>query len=67
MLQGNGAQKKDLHRVRQIDGVCEKVSKGMVRVGFWVGKCSVGRFADAFTGEFSVSRIYVEEIPPPQA
>ena len=67
MLHGSGAQIKDLHRVRQIDGVCEKVSKGTVRVGFWVGKCSVGKFADALTGEFSVSRIYVEEIPSPQA
>ena len=68
MLYGRGGKfTKDLHRVRQIEGVCEKVSKGTVRVGFWVGACTAGTFADALTGEFSVSRIYVEEIPPPQA
>ena len=67
MVHGNNA-KKDLHRVRQIDGVCEKVPKGIVRVGFWVGKCNGFRSnADAETGANSVSRIYVEEVPPPQA
>jgi len=59
--------KKDLHRVRQIEGVCEKVHKGTVRVGFWVGSCAGEKLADAYTGWKSVSRIYVEEIPPPQA
>ena len=38
MVHGDGG-KKNLHRVRQIEGVCEKVSKGIVRVGFWVGNC----------------------------
>ena len=37
MIHGDGG-KKDLHRVRQIEGVCEKVPRGIVRVGFWVGK-----------------------------
>ena len=66
MVHGN-SDKKDLHRVRQIEGVCEKVHKGTVRVGFWVGSCAGVRSADAYTGWNSVSRIYVEEIPPPQA
>ena len=38
-------------------------------VGFWVGKC-VGtsyKSGDAATGYHSVSRIYVEEVSPPQA
>jgi len=68
MRQGT-SWKKNLHRVRQIEGVCEKVKQGTVRVGFWVGKCA-GRglnLGDAYTGWNSVSRIYVEEIPPPQA
>ena len=56
-----------MHRVRQIEGVCEKVHKGSVRVGFWVGACVGYRTADAVTGWISVSRIYVEEVPPPQA
>ena len=66
MLNGNGG-KKNLHRVRQIDGVCEKVHQGRVRVGFWVGKCGGFGNADASTAWNSVSRIYVEEVPPPQA
>ena len=67
MLHGDGAEKKNLHRVRQIEGVCETVSKGIVRVGFSVGNCVGYGTADAYTGWNSVSRIYVEEIPPPQA
>ena len=57
---------KNLHRPRQIEGVCEKVHKGTVRVGFWVGNCTSYGSADAHTGWNSVSRIYVEEVPPPQ-
>jgi len=67
MVYGSGG-KKNLHRVRQIEGVCEKVNKGIVRVGFRVGNCAGGfGTADAETGWNSVSRIYVEEVPPPQA
>ena len=66
MLHGNNAQ-KNLHRVRQIEGVCERVPKGIVRVGFSVGNCVGYGTADAYTGWNSVSRIYVEEVPPPQA
>ena len=62
----NGIQ-KDLHRVRQIEGVRENVDKGIVRVGFWVGDCAGYGSADAYTGWNSVSRIYVEEVSPPQA
>ena len=66
MVYGNSA-KKNLHRVRHIEGVCEKIHKGTVRVGFWVGNCAGFGSADAYTGWNSVSRIYVEEVPPPQA
>ena len=66
MVHGNG-RKKNLHRVRQIEGVCEKVHQGIVRVGFWVGNCAHFGNANAYTGWNSVSRIYVEEVPPPQA
>lgn len=57
------------HRVRHIEGICEKLREGEVRVGFWVGQC-VGTsypIGDAATGFHSVSRIYVEEVSPPQA
>ena len=66
MLHGNGG-KKNLLRPRHIEGVCEKVAKGTVRVGFWVGDCFGYGSADAYTGWNSVSRIYVEEVPAPQA
>ena len=67
MAYGRSSRLKDLHRVRHIEGACEKIHKGTVRVGFWVGKCAGRQPADAHTGWKSVSRIYVEEIPPPQA
>ena len=67
MQYGTGSRLKNLHRVRHSEGVCEKIHKGTVRVGFWVGKCSGVKFANAETGWPGVSRIYVEEIPPPQA
>lgn len=65
MVQGNKAR-KNLFRVRQIEGVCMKIRSGIVRVGFWVGKCAGYGTADAHTGWNSVARIYVEEAPPPQ-
>ena len=67
MQYGRGSRLKNLHRVRHIEGVCEKIHKGTVRAGFWVGNCANTKSADAHTGWDSVSRIYVEEILPPQA
>ena len=49
IVQGS-SRRKDLHRVRHIEGVCEKIHKGTVRVGFWVGNCASYRSADAYTG-----------------
>ena len=41
----------DLHRHRHIEGHCNNIHKGKVRVGFWVGKCTTGQNgADASTG-----------------
>ncbi|KAL9975711.1 hypothetical protein ACROYT_G012902 [Oculina patagonica] len=58
---------KDLHRVRHIEGHCNNIHKGKVRVGFWVGNCKGYGNVDAHTGWNSVSRIFVEEVPKPQA
>ena len=55
------------HRVRHIEGHCNDIHKGKVRVGFWVGKCQGYGNADTFTGMLSVSRIFVEEVPKAQA
>ena len=57
----------DPHRVRHIEGHCNNIHKGKVRVGFWVGNCHGYGNADAFTGYNSVSRIFVEEVPKAQA
>ena len=67
MAQGTGNRYKNLHRPRHIEGVCEKLRKGIVRVGFWIGNCAGYGSANGETGWNSVSRIYLEEIPPPQA
>ncbi|XP_068717753.1 collagen triple helix repeat-containing protein 1-like [Montipora capricornis] len=58
---------QDTHRVRHIEGHCNNIPKGKVRVGFWVGNCPGYGNADAHTGWNSVSRIFVEEVPKPQA
>ena len=63
---GAGSRINNLYRPRHVEGVCDKIHKGTVRVGFWVGNCSGYGSADAATGWKSVSRIYVEEVPPPQ-
>ena len=43
-----------------------KIRRGIVKVGFWVGNCASYGYADVYTGWNSVSRMYVEEVPPPQ-
>ena len=65
MWKGQGTQ--NLLRPRHVEGVCENITKGTVRVGFWIGNCAGYGSADGYTGWNSVSRIYVEEMPPPQA
>ncbi|XP_073250856.1 uncharacterized protein [Porites lutea] len=67
MRYGAGRRLDNLYRPRHVEGVCDKIHKGTVRVGFWVGTCPGYGSADAHTGWNSVSRMYVEEIPPPQA
>ena len=53
-------------RHRHIEGYCNQVRKGHVRVGFWIGKCATHRFGKGYTGWNSMSRIVIEEVPPPQ-
>ena len=67
MYDGTGSRIDEKLRHGHIEGVCEKIHKGTVRVGFWVGNCGGYGSADAYTGWNSVSRIYVEEVPSPKA
>ena len=58
---------EDPHRHRHIEGYCDQIHKGHVRVGFWIGKCVTGHgLGDGFTGWGSMSRIVIEEVPRPQ-
>ncbi|KAL9975754.1 hypothetical protein ACROYT_G012948 [Oculina patagonica] len=61
------ASGKNLLRVRHFEGHCNNIHKGKARVGFCVGNCAGYRNFDAYTGWNSVSRIFVEEVPKPQA
>ena len=53
-------------RHRHIEGYCDQVPKGHIRVGFWIGKCTVHNMGESWTGYQSISRIVIEEVPPPQ-
>ena len=56
----------DPHRHRQIEGYCENIAAGEVRVGFHIGKCNGYSVGDGRTGWNSVSRIMIAEVPPVQ-
>ena len=57
----------NLHRHRHIEGHCNNIHKGKVRVGFWVGRCNNGyKKADAYTGWATMSRIFIEEVSKAQ-
>ena len=55
------------YRHRHIEGYCNQVPKGHIRVGFFIGKCEVYSLGDGYTGRRSISRIVIEEVPSPQA
>ncbi|XP_065826906.1 uncharacterized protein [Oscarella lobularis] len=60
--------KDNPHRVTQIEGHCESLQAGAITVRFLVGKCvrhSVVQH-DAYSGWNAMSRIVIEELPPPQ-
>jgi hypothetical protein len=56
----------NIARHRHIEGYCNQVPKGHVRVGFWIGKCAIASLGSGLTGWNSISRIVIEEVPPPQ-
>ena len=53
-------------RVRHIEGYCENIPVGVLRVGLHVGNCAGYGDANALSGWNSVSRIVIEEVPAPQ-
>ena len=62
-----GSASSNPHHHRHIEGYCYQVPKGHIRVGFWIGKCESYGLGDGYTGYQSMSRIVIEELPPPQA
>ena len=58
--------RNNIHRHRQVEGYCENIAAGDVRVGFHIGKCVGYRLADGYTGWNSVSRIIIAEMSPAQ-
>ncbi|XP_048586440.1 collagen triple helix repeat-containing protein 1 [Nematostella vectensis] len=60
----------NVHEHRHVEGYCQGIAKGQVRVGFWVDSCKFSPHdgpADAYTGWMSSTRIVIEEVPGPQA
>ena len=52
-----------LLRHRHIEGHCNNINKGKVRVGFWVEKCTTDpNSADTSSDWGTMSRIFVEEV-----
>ena len=58
----------NVHRHSQIEGYCENIPSGEIRVGFNIGLCSgFNVAAEGFTGWNSISRIMITEIATPPA
>ena len=55
----------DEYRPGSIEGYCEGVHKGKIRVGINIGNVAGHGNSDGYTGWKSVSRLMIEEVPPP--
>ena len=56
-----------IHRPTSLEGYCQNLPRGAVRIEVWVGKCGAGQTqGNAYTGWNSVSQIMIEEVPPSQ-
>ncbi|XP_068673933.1 collagen triple helix repeat-containing protein 1-like isoform X2 [Montipora foliosa] len=56
----------DEHRPLSIEGYCENIHKGKIRVGINIGNCNGYGNSDGHTGWNSVSRLMIEEVPRSQ-
>ena len=56
----------NVHRHRQIQGFCENIPSGLIRVAVRVGDCNGYGTSDRASGWNSVSRIMIEEYPESQ-
>ncbi|XP_068716905.1 collagen triple helix repeat-containing protein 1-like [Montipora capricornis] len=56
----------DEHKPGSIEGYCENIHKGKIRVGINIGNCNGYGNSDGHTGWNSVSRLMIEEVPRSQ-
>ena len=56
----------DEHRHGAIEGYCDNIGKGNIRVGINIGNCPGYGNSDGYTGWKSVSRLIIEEVPQSQ-
>jgi len=54
------------HRPGAIEGYCDKIHKGKIRVGINIGNCAGYGNSDGYTGWNSVSRLIIQEVPRSQ-
>ena len=57
---------EDNHRPGAIEGYCDNIHKGKIRVGINIGNCAVYGNSNGDTGWNSVSRLTIEEVPRSQ-
>ncbi|XP_019641504.1 PREDICTED: collagen triple helix repeat-containing protein 1-like isoform X1 [Branchiostoma belcheri] len=54
------------HRLGQFEGVCNDLRAGIIRVDFNIGNCPDFGDTNGYTGWNSATRLFIEELPPPQ-
>jgi len=57
---------EDNHRPGAIEGYCDNIHKGKIRVGINIGNCAGYGNSNGYTGWNSVSRLIIEEVPQSQ-
>ncbi|CAH3188914.1 unnamed protein product, partial [Porites lobata] len=57
---------EDNHRPGFIEGYCNNIHKGKIRVGINIGNCAGYGNSNGYTGWNSVSRLIIEEVPRSQ-
>ena len=61
-----GNKDEDNHRPGFIEGYCNNIHKGKIRVGINIGNCAGYGNSNGYTGWNSVSRLIIEEVPSSQ-
>ena len=62
-IRSNG---EDNHRPGVIEGYCDNIRKGKIRVAINIGNCAGYGNSNGHTGWMSVSRLIIEEVPRSQ-